>query len=108
MIILIVKMFTNILFIINLLSISIDCLLIFDQIQTFDFWFILSNNNTNQLKSFFFFFFFFLSLSLSLSLSLFLSLSLSFSLFILQFLLINYYFFLEQSFQPSNFLTKDL
>src|SRR5436190_435275 len=98
MIILIVKMFTNILFIINLLLISIDWLLIFDQIQIFDFWFILTNNNTNQLKSFFFFFFFFLSLSLSLS----------FSLFILQFLLINYYFFLEQSFQLSNFLTNDL
>src|SRR5256885_6044970 len=96
MIILIVKMFTNILFIIYLLSISIDWLLIFDQIQTFDFWFILTNNNTNQLKSFFFFFFFFLSLSLSLSL--FLSLSLSFSLFILQFLLINYYFFFRAIF----------
>jgi hypothetical protein len=34
---LIVKTFTNILFIINLLSIGIDWLLIFDQIQTFDF-----------------------------------------------------------------------
>src|SRR5438445_786482 len=99
MIILIVKMFTNILFIINLLSISIDWLLIFDQIQTFDFWFILTNNNTNQLKSFFFFFSsFFLSLSLSLSLSFSLSLSLSFSLFILQFLLINYYFFFRAIF----------
>ena len=73
--------YRNILFIINLLSISIDWLLIFDQIQTFDFWFILTNNNTNQLKSFFFFFFFFLSLSLSLSLFLSLSLSLFLSFY---------------------------